>query len=51
VYKVLSELLCKMSIKHKRASPYYPQANGLVEKTNGILAGIIGKVVQGERRK
>jgi transposase InsO family protein len=44
---VLRELLQHMSIKHHRASPYYPQANGLVEKTNGILIGIIAKVVEG----
>jgi transposase InsO family protein len=34
-----------LSVKHKRASPYYPQANGLTEKTNGILTNIIGKVM------
>jgi hypothetical protein len=49
--EVVKELLDKLSVKHRRASPYYPQANGLVEKTNGILAGIIAKVVQGERKQ
>jgi transposase InsO family protein len=51
VNDVLKELLQRMSVKHRRASPYYPQANGLVEKTNGILIGIIAKVVDGQRKK
>ena len=51
VNKLVSELLLKMSVKHQRVSPYYPQANGLVEKTNGILIGRITKVVIDARKK
>jgi hypothetical protein len=51
VNDVLKDLLQEMSVKHRRASPYYPQANGLVEKTNGILAGIIAKIVEGQIKK
>jgi len=36
VNEVVVGLMQKMSVKHRRLSPYYPQANGLVEKTNGI---------------
>lgn len=48
---VVTALLSKLSVKHRKASPYYPQANGLVEKTNGILCGIIGKMVLDKRRE
>lgn len=51
VNELLSTLMRKLSVKHRRASPYYPQANGLVEKTNGIIIGIIGKVVLEKRRE
>jgi len=51
VNDLVKELLSKMLVKHRRASPYYPQANGLVEWTNGISAGIIGKVVLDKRRE
>ncbi|MCO5570300.1 hypothetical protein L7F22_024018 [Adiantum nelumboides] len=30
-------LLENLSIKHVHSTPYYPQCNGLVEKTNGVL--------------
>lgn len=47
---ILQELLTKLKVKHRFSSPYYPQCNGLVEKTNGILVKIIAKKVQ-ERPK
>ena len=47
---VVTELLKKLSVKHRRTTPYYLQANGLVEKTNGILAGIIAKVILDKRQ-
>ncbi|MCO5551288.1 hypothetical protein L7F22_004787 [Adiantum nelumboides] len=34
---LLDALLEKLSIKHVHSTPYYPQCNGLVEKTNGVL--------------
>ena len=42
---VITKLLSKLSVKHRRVTPYYPQANGMVEKTNGILTGIISKMI------
>jgi len=47
---LVTTLLGRLSVKHCKVSSYYPQANGLVEKTNRILCGIIGKMVQ-EKRK
>jgi transposase InsO family protein len=46
---VVTKLLSKLSVKHRRVTPYYPQANGMVEKTNGILTGIIAKVILDKR--
>ncbi|MCO5609467.1 hypothetical protein L7F22_063693 [Adiantum nelumboides] len=34
---LLDALLENLSIKHVHSTPYYPQCNGLVEKTNGVL--------------
>jgi hypothetical protein len=47
---LVSKLLGRLSVKHWKASAYYPQANSLVEKTNGILCNILGKVVLDKRR-
>ena len=39
--------VCKeLNTIHKHSTPYYPQSNGAVEKANGIIAGIIRKVVE-----
>lgn len=46
----MSEVLKQMSIKYKRASTYYPQANGLIEKMNDTLCNILSKVVLNNRR-
>lgn len=45
------ELLKRMSVKHCRASSYYPQANGPVERTNRILCSIIGKMASEKQRE
>ncbi|MCO5601042.1 hypothetical protein L7F22_055159 [Adiantum nelumboides] len=43
---LLDALLKNLSIKHVHSTPYYPQCNGLVEKTNGVLCKIITKHVR-----
>ncbi|MCO5602286.1 hypothetical protein L7F22_056415 [Adiantum nelumboides] len=43
---LLNALLENLSIKHVHSTPYYPQCNGLVEKTNGVLCKIITKHVR-----
>ncbi|MCO5577574.1 hypothetical protein L7F22_031405 [Adiantum nelumboides] len=43
---LLDALLENLSIKHVYSTPYYPQCNGLVEKTNGVLCKIITKHVR-----
>ncbi|MCO5608065.1 hypothetical protein L7F22_062270 [Adiantum nelumboides] len=43
---LLDVLLENLSIKHVHSTPYYPQCNGLVEKTNGVLCKIITKHVR-----
>ncbi|MCO5581794.1 hypothetical protein L7F22_035683 [Adiantum nelumboides] len=42
----LNALSKNLSIKHVHSTPYYPQCNGLVEKTNGVLCKIITKHVR-----
>lgn len=32
-------------IKHRKISPYHPQANGQMKKTNGILCKILTKTI------
>ncbi|MCO5587812.1 hypothetical protein L7F22_041764 [Adiantum nelumboides] len=43
---LLDALLENLSIKHGHSTPYYPECNGLVEKTNGVLCKIITKHVK-----
>ncbi|MCO5595014.1 hypothetical protein L7F22_049051 [Adiantum nelumboides] len=42
----LTEVFEELHILHQDSTPYYPQSNGLVEKANGIIAGIIRKMVK-----
>ncbi|MCO5549881.1 hypothetical protein L7F22_003355 [Adiantum nelumboides] len=44
--KTVSSLCEELHILHRHSTPYYPQSNGLVEKANGIIAGIIRKLVK-----
>ncbi|MCO5589428.1 hypothetical protein L7F22_043395 [Adiantum nelumboides] len=43
---LLDALLENLSLKYVHSTPYYPQCNGLVEKTNGVLCKIITKHVR-----
>ncbi|MCO5552619.1 hypothetical protein L7F22_006134 [Adiantum nelumboides] len=36
----------ELHILHWHSTPYYPQSNGLIEKANGVIAGIIRKMVK-----
>ena len=45
VNKVIYELSNYYAVMHKRSTPYYPQANGLVESTNKTLQIILKKIV------
>ena len=40
----------KYKIKHRKSSPYHPQANGQVESTNNILEAIMTKTIKLHRR-
>ena len=48
--EVLAYLLEKLKIKHRYSTPYYPQANGAVEKVNGILVKNLQKLVNDKMR-
>ncbi|MCO5551994.1 hypothetical protein L7F22_005502 [Adiantum nelumboides] len=48
---LLTEVCEELKISHRHSTPYYPQSNGLVEKANGIIAGIIRKMVESKRKR
>ncbi|MCO5613208.1 hypothetical protein L7F22_067484 [Adiantum nelumboides] len=47
---LLTEVCEELHILHLHSTPYYPQSNGLVEKANGIIAGIIRKMVKNKTK-
>ena len=44
---LMKEVLQIMNTKHLRTSPYHPQANGLVERFNQTVVGMLRKVAYG----
>ncbi|MCO5558503.1 hypothetical protein L7F22_012088 [Adiantum nelumboides] len=47
----LTKVCEELKISHRHSTPYYPQSNGLVEKANGIIAGIIRKMVESKPKR
>ncbi|MCO5579987.1 hypothetical protein L7F22_033854 [Adiantum nelumboides] len=47
---LLTEVCEELHILHRHSTTYYPQSNGLVEKANGIIAGIIRKMVKNQTK-
>ncbi|MCO5613006.1 hypothetical protein L7F22_067279 [Adiantum nelumboides] len=48
---LLTDVCEELKISHRHSTPYYPQSNGLVEKANGIIAGIIRKMVESKPKR
>ncbi|MCO5559275.1 hypothetical protein L7F22_012871 [Adiantum nelumboides] len=48
---LLTEVCEELKISHRHSTPYYPQSNGLVEKANGIIAGILRKMVESKPKR
>ncbi|MCO5578335.1 hypothetical protein L7F22_032176 [Adiantum nelumboides] len=48
---LLTKVCEELKISHRHITPYYPQSNGLVEKANGIIAGIIRKMVESKPKR
>ena len=48
--KLMQEIANKYKIKHRKSTPYHPQANGQVESTNKNLETIMTKTVQMHRK-
>ena len=49
-YKLVRRFFFKYKIKHRKSSPYHPQANIQVESTNKILEAIMTKIVNIHRK-
>ncbi|MCO5557653.1 hypothetical protein L7F22_011221 [Adiantum nelumboides] len=47
---LLTEVCEELHIVHRHSTPYYPQSNGLVEKANGVIVGIIRKMMKNKTR-
>jgi transposase InsO family protein len=47
---MVKDLANKYQIKHRKSTPYHPQANGQVESTNKTLEAIMTKTVQIHRK-
>jgi hypothetical protein len=48
--KMVERLVEDYKIKHRKSTPYHPQANGQVESTNKVIEGILTKTVHLHRR-
>jgi hypothetical protein len=44
--KLVQSILQEYKIRHRKSTPYHPQANGQVQSTNKILEGILTKTIQ-----
>eukprot|EP00253_Pinus_taeda_P020082 PITA_20082 len=47
---LVEKLMEEYKVKHRKSTPYHPQANGQVESTNKVLEGIITKIIHLHRR-
>mgnify|MGYP000270547135 CR=1 FL=1 len=47
--QVVESLTTFYAVVHKQSTPYYPQANGLVESTNKTLQNILRKIINENR--
>ena len=48
--KLVRDFTKKYKIKHKKSTPYHPQANGQVESTNKVFENIVIKTVKMHRK-
>jgi len=43
--RLVQKLVDQYKIKHRKSTPYHPQANGKVESTNKVIEAILTKIV------
>jgi len=48
--KLGQKIMEEYKIKHRKSTPYHPQANGQVESTNKVIEAILTKTVHLHRR-
>eukprot|EP00253_Pinus_taeda_P036107 PITA_36107 len=48
--RMVKDLVENYKIKHRKSTPYHPQANGQVESTNKVIEGILTKTLHLHRR-
>jgi len=46
---VVVDITTKYAIKHRKTTPYNPKANGLTERSNGIVGKILNKMVSAHK--
>ena len=49
INETITHLTRKFGIKHSKSTPYYPQANGQVERFNRTLVNSLRKMTEGQR--
>jgi len=48
--RLVEQMMERYKIRHRKSTPYHPQANGQVESTNKVIEGILTKTVHLHRR-
>ena len=48
--KLVHDITRNFQIKHRKSTPYHPQANGQMESTNKVLENIMTKTVNMNRK-
>ncbi|KAL3682295.1 hypothetical protein R1sor_000317 [Riccia sorocarpa] len=46
INKTIAEMSEQYEIRHRKTTPYNPKANGMMERSNGILSKILKKITQ-----